>query len=230
MATSVVPAGQSTRRAAVDDEKLVFETTEGIEPVASFDEMGLKEDGRDVIAQAQSGTGKTSMIALTACQLVDIVYVSAMLILAQSHRVQALILSPTRELAEQTEKVITTIGEDINIQVHACIGGKSVGEDIRKLVYGVHVVSGTLGRVCDMIKRRSLRTRAIRVLVLDEMLSRGFKDQIYYVYIYLPPELQVVLISATLPNEILEITSKFMTDPVKILVKRDELTLEVSII
>ncbi|KAJ6740604.1 hypothetical protein OIU79_000672 [Salix purpurea] len=84
-----------------------------------------------------------------------------------------------------------------------------------------------------MIKRRSLRTRAIIVLVLDEsdeMLSRGFKDQIYYVNRYLPPELQVVLLSATLPNEILEITSKLMTDPVKILVKSDELTLEVSII
>ncbi|KAJ6419645.1 hypothetical protein OIU84_029711 [Salix udensis] len=159
------------------------------------------------------------MIALTTCQLVDI----------GNREVQALISSPTRELAEQTEKVITAIGEDINIQVHACIGGKSVGEDIQKLVYGVHVVSGTPGRVCDMIKRRSLRTRAIIVLVLDEsdkMLSRGFKDQIYYVNRYLPPELQVVLISATLPNEILEITSKLMTDPVKILVKSDELTLE----
>ncbi|KAJ6288878.1 hypothetical protein OIU76_024789 [Salix suchowensis] len=159
------------------------------------------------------------MIALTACQLVDIA----------NREVQALISSPTRELAEQTEKVITAIGEDINIQVHACIGGKSVGEDIQKLVYGVHVVSGTPGRVCDMIKRRSLRTRAIIVLVLDEsdeMLSRGFKDQIYYVNRYLPPELQVVLISATLANEILEITSKLMTDPVKILVKSDELTLE----
>ncbi|KAG9130723.1 hypothetical protein Leryth_012665 [Lithospermum erythrorhizon] len=144
-------------------------------------------------------------------------------------RVQALILSPTRELATQTEKVILAIGDFINVQAHACVGGKSVGEDIRKLEHGVHVVSGTPGRVCDMIKRRTLRTRAIKILILDEsdeMLSRGFKDQIYDVYRYLPPELQVVLISATLPNEILEITSKFMTDPVRILVKRDELTLE----
>uniref|UniRef100_A0A803MD78 RNA helicase n=1 Tax=Chenopodium quinoa TaxID=63459 RepID=A0A803MD78_CHEQI len=144
-------------------------------------------------------------------------------------RVQALIVSPTRELASQTEKVIMAIGLHMNIQAHACIGGKSVGEDIRKLEYGVHVVSGTPGRVCDMIKRRTLRTRNIKLLILDEsdeMLSRGFKDQIYDVYRYLPPELQVVLISATLPNEILEITNKFMTDPVKILVKRDELTLE----
>lgn len=79
---------------------------------------------------------------------------------------QALILSPTRELATQTEKVILAIGDFINIQAHACVGGKSVGEDIRKLEHGVHVVSGTPGRVCDMIKRKTLRTRAIKLLVL----------------------------------------------------------------
>lgn len=81
-------------------------------------------------------------------------------------RVQALILSPTRELATQTEKVILAIGDYINVQAHACIGGKSIGEDIRKLEHGVHVVSGTPGRVCDMIKRRTLRTRAIKILIL----------------------------------------------------------------
>ncbi|XP_057963476.1 eukaryotic initiation factor 4A-3 [Malania oleifera] len=243
-AAAVVPANRG-RRNMVEEDKLVFETTEGVEPIQSFDHMGIKDDllrgiyaygfekpsaiqqravrpiieGRDVIAQAQSGTGKTSMIALAVCQMVD----------TSSREVQALILSPTRELATQTETVILAIGNYINIQAHACIGGKSVGDDIRKLEYGVHVVSGTPGRVCDMIKRRTLRTRAIKLLILDEsdeMLSRGFKDQIYDVYRYLPPELQVVLISATLPNEILEITNKFMTDPVRILVKRDELTLE----
>ncbi|POO01678.1 DEAD-box ATP-dependent RNA helicase [Trema orientale] len=247
--TSVVPANRTARRGggAAMEDKLEFMTTEGVEPILSFDQMGIKDDllrgiygygfekpsaiqqravrpiieGRDVIAQAQSGTGKTSMIALTVCQLVD----------TSTREVQALILSPTRELASQTEKVILAIGSYINIQAHSCIGGKSVGEDIRQLEYGVHVVSGTPGRVCDMIKRRTLRTRAIKLLVLDEsdeMLSRGFKDQIYDVYRYLPPELQVVLISATLPHEILEMTNKFMTDPVRILVKRDELTLEVD--
>ncbi|RYR13482.1 hypothetical protein Ahy_B04g070458 isoform A [Arachis hypogaea] len=215
--TSVVPANR--RRAANAAEELEFETTEGVKAIASFEEMGIKDDllrgiyqygfekpsaiqqravtpiiqGRDVIAQAQSGTGKTSMIALTVCQFVD----------TSKREVQALILSPTRELASQTEKVILAIGDFINIQAHACIG--------------------------DMIKRRTLRTRDIKMLVLDEsdeMLSRGFKDQIYDVYRYLPPDLQVVLISATLPHEILEMTNKFMTDPIRILVKRDELTLE----
>nr|CAA76677.1 translation initiation factor [Pisum sativum] len=241
--TSVVPANRG--RTVISNEDMDFETTEGVKAIATFEGMGIKEDllrgiyaygfekpsaiqqravapiiqGRDVIAQAQSGTGKTSMIALTVCQVVD----------TSVREVQALIVSPTRELATQTEKVILAIGDHINIQAHACIGGKSVGEDIRKLEHGVHVVSGTPGRVCDMIKRRTLRTRAIKLLVLDEsdeMLSRGFKDQIYDVYRYLPPDLQVCLISRTLPHEILEMTNKFMTDPVRILVKRDELTLE----
>jgi superfamily II DNA/RNA helicase len=228
------------------DENLVFETSAGVEVITSFDQMGIREDllrgiyaygfekpsaiqqravmpiitGRDAIAQAQSGTGKTSMIALAVCQMID----------TSTREVQALILSPTRELAAQTEKVILAIGDFMNVQAHACIGGKSIGEDIRKLEHGVQVVSGTPGRVYDMIKRRTLRTRAIKLLILDEsdeMLSRGFKDQIYDVYRYLPPDLQVVLVSATLPHEILEMTNKFMTDPVRILVKRDELTLEV---
>lgn len=86
--------------------------------------------------------------------------------LTHVYRVQALILSPTRELATQTEQTIRAIGNHLNIKAHACIGGKSVGEDIRKLESGVQVVSGTPGRVCDMIKRRSLRTRDIKLLIL----------------------------------------------------------------
>jgi hypothetical protein len=80
--------------------------------------------------------------------------------------VQALVLSPTRELALQTEKVVLALGEFMNVQAHACVGGKSIGEDIRKLDHGVHIVSGTPGRVFDMIKRRNLRTRAIKTLIM----------------------------------------------------------------
>ncbi|KAG5398233.1 hypothetical protein IGI04_020047 [Brassica rapa subsp. trilocularis] len=223
----------------MDDDKLVFETTEGIEPITNFNDMGIKEDvlrgvyeygfekpsaiqqravmpilqGRDVIAQAQSGTGKTSMIALSVCQIVD----------TSSREVQALILSPTRELASQTEKTIQAIGLHANIQAHACIGGKSVGEDIRKLENGVHVVSGTPGRVCDMIKRRSLRTRAIKLLILDEsdeMLSRGFKDQIYDVYRYLPPDLQVDWLSEKMRTNNFTVSSMHGDMPQK---ERDEI-------
>ena len=120
----------------------------------------------------------------------------------------------------------------MNVQCHACIGGTSIAEDIRKLDYGQHIVSGTPGRVFDMIQRKNLRTRHIKMLILDEadeMLSKGFKEQIYDVYRYLPPGVQVVILSATLPHDVLELTSKFMTDPIRILVKRDELTLEGSI-
>jgi len=133
----------------------------------------------------------------------------------------------------------------MNVQAHSCIGGTNVGEDIRKLDYGQHVVTGTPGRVfgqnfpqfkypynnppsnstntSDMIRRRNLRTRSIKMLVLDEadeMLTKGFKEQLYDIYRYLPPNAQVVLFSATLPHDVLEMTSKFMTDPVRILVKR----------
>ena len=116
------------------------------------------------------------------------------------------------------------LGDYMNVQCHACIGGTNVGEDIRKLDHGQHVVSGTPGRVADMIRRRNLRTRNIKMLVLDEadeLLNRGFREQIYDVYRYLPPATQVVVVSATLPYDVLDMTTKFMTDPVRILVKRD---------
>lgn len=175
--------------------------------------------GRDVIAQAQSGTGKTATFSISTLQVID----------TTIKETQALILSPTRELATQIQSVVLALGDYMNVQCHACIGGTSVGEDIRKLEAGVQVISGTPGRVYDMIRRRTLRTRNIKMLVLDEadeLLNRGFKDQIYDVYRYLPPGTQVVLLSATLPNDVLEMTSNFMTDPIRILVKRDELTLE----
>lgn len=175
--------------------------------------------GRDVIAQAQSGTGKTATFSISILQAIDV----------SLRETQALVLSPTRELATQIQSVLLALGDYMNVQCHACIGGTSIGEDIRKLEYGQHVVSGTPGRVFDMIRRRSLRTRNIKMLVLDEadeLLNKGFKDQIYDVYRYLPPATQVVLLSATLPRDVLEMTTKFMTDPVRILVKRDELTLE----
>ena len=142
---------------------------------------------------------------------------------------QVLILSPTRELAEQSQHVALALGDLMNSEVHAVIGGKSIQEDIRRLEHGVHIVSGTPGRVYDMINRRVLRTRSLKLLVLDEadeMLDKGFKQQVYEIYRYLPPAIQVVIVSATFPQAILEMTGQFMRDPVKILVKRDELTLE----
>eukprot|EP01124_Arcella_intermedia_P022188 TRINITY_DN3257_c0_g1_i1.p1 TRINITY_DN3257_c0_g1~~TRINITY_DN3257_c0_g1_i1.p1 ORF type:complete len:409 (-),score=72.91 TRINITY_DN3257_c0_g1_i1:31-1236(-) len=222
-----------------------FETSTDVKIHRDFDKMGLKEEllrgifqfgfevpsaiqqraivpiisGRDVIAQAQSGTGKTATFSIGILQAID----------TQSNETQALVLSPTRELAQQIQKVILALGNHMSVEVHACIGGKSIGDDIRRLNSGVQVVSGTPGRVFDMIKRKNLRTRNIKMLILDEadeMLGRGFKEQIYDVYRYLPPLTQVILVSATLPREVLEMTRKFMNNPIRILVKRDELTLE----
>lgn len=190
--------------------------------------------GRDTIAQAQSGTGKTATFAISILQVIDtVVRESQGMLNRRSFCLDtnhpALVLSPTRELATQIQSVIMALGDYMNVQCHACIGGTNIGEDIRKLDYGQHVVSGTPGRVADMIRRRHLRTRHIKMLVLDEadeLLNRGFREQIYDVYRYLPPATQVVVVSATLPYDVLDMTTKFMTDPVRVLVKRDELTLE----
>jgi len=175
--------------------------------------------GHDVIAQAQSGTGKTATFSISILQSIDI----------SIRKCQALVLSPTRELAQQIQKVVLALGDYMDCKCHACIGGTNVRDDMKILEAGVHVVVGTPGRVWDMINRRALNTEHIKMFVLDEadeMLSRGFKDQIYEVFQLLPPQTQVVLLSATMPPDVLEVTKNFMRDPIRILVKRDELTLE----
>jgi translation initiation factor 4A len=121
------------------------------------------------------------------------------------------------------------MGDHMKARVHACVGGTAVREDIRILQEGVHIVVGTPGRVFDMINRRSLRMDFVCLFVLDEadeMLSRGFKDQIYAVFQFLPDKVQVALFSATMPSDVLDVTERFMRNPIRILVKRDELTLE----
>ncbi|KAH6887348.1 P-loop containing nucleoside triphosphate hydrolase protein [Coprinopsis sp. MPI-PUGE-AT-0042] len=175
--------------------------------------------GHDVIAQAQSGTGKTASISISILQKLDM----------SVKGTQALILAPTRELAQQTQEVVIALGDYMNVECHACVCGTNVREDIAKLQEGVHVVVGTHGRVFDLIKRRAFRTDSIKIFCLDEadgMLSRGFKDQIYDVFQLLPQDTQVVLLSATMPAVVFGVTKKLMRDPVHILVNHDELTLE----
>lgn len=174
--------------------------------------------GRDLIAQASSGSGKTSAICICLLQACE----------ATTRSPQALILSPTRELAVQTQDLCNNIGHHMGITAYACVGGRSFAEDVRRLQSGVHIVSGTPGRVFDMIKNKNFDTKGLKVLVLDEadeMLGKGFKAQIHDIYRIIPP-LQVVLISATLPADVLEMTRKFMTEPFSILVKRDEVTVD----
>lgn len=117
----------------------------------------------------------------------------------------------------------------MKINCHACIGGTAISKDIYQLQMGAHVVSGTPGRVFDMINRGVLKTEHIKLFVLDEadeMLSRGFKDQIYDVFKTLSEETQVILLSATMPPDVLEVTKRFMRNPIRILVRKEELSLE----
>ncbi|KAG8729737.1 translation initiation factor eIF4A [Ceratobasidium sp. 423] len=175
--------------------------------------------GRDVIAQAQSGTGKTATFSISILQKLDL----------NVRGTQALILAPTRELAQQIQKVVVALGDYMKITSMACVGGTNVREDMKKLEEGCQVVVGTPGRVFDMLNRGALKSDAIKIFCLDEadeMLSRGFTEQIYDIFKLLPNDTQVVLLSATMPADVLEVTKKFMRDPIRILVKRDELTLE----
>mmetsp|Transcript_122025 Transcript_122025/g.182214 ORF Transcript_122025/g.182214 Transcript_122025/m.182214 type:complete len:411 (-) Transcript_122025:118-1350(-) len=193
----------------------------GFEKPSAIQQRAIKPTmlGRDLIAQAQSGTGKTATFAIGTLAKVD----------PKLRECQSLILAPTRELAQQIQKVVLALGDYMDIQVHACVGGTAVRDDIRTLQAGVHVVVGTPGRVYDMINRRALRLDSIRQFFLDEadeMLSRGFKDQIYDIFKFLPESVQVCLFSATMPLDVLEVTERFMREPVRILVKKDELTLE----
>jgi translation initiation factor 4A len=193
----------------------------GFEKPSAIQQRGIKPilDGRDTIGQAQSGTGKTAAFAIGCLQRIDYGLDAC----------QALILAPTRELANQIQKVCLALGDYNRVKCHCCIGGTSVRDDIDKLRQGQHLVVGTPGRVFDMISKRNLRIDDLITFVLDEadeMLSRGFKDQIYDIFKTLPPNVQVCLFSATMPPEILDMTTKFMRDAVRILVKKDELTLE----
>jgi len=239
------PSGGVPDKKDQDNNEDDFESSNWTEVCESFDDMKLKDEllrgiyaygfekpshiqqrgiipciqGHDTIAQAQSGTGKTATFSISSLQRVNI----------KDPDCQVLILAPTRELANQTYKVLNNLGDYMKIQSHACVGGTAVREDIQILQRGVQIVVGTPGRVNDMIGRNALRLTKLKMFVLDEadeMLSRGFKDQIYDVFQYLPSEVQVCLFSATMPVEILNMTKRFMRNPVRILVKKEALTLD----
>jgi len=176
---------------------------------------------RDVIGQAQSGTGKTATFAIGALNSVNL----------ESKTTQVLVLSPTRELSKQTHKVISTLGNVMEgLVVQNIVGGTCVDEDIS--IYNKntpHIVVGCPGRAYDILRRRIIDGSSIKMVVIDEadeMLSAGFKDQIYNIFQMFNRNVQVVLFSATLPENIFEITTKFMKTPVTIMVKAEQLTLE----
>jgi len=176
---------------------------------------------RDVIAQAQSGTGKTATFTIGALSNVDLT----------NNSTQILVLSPTKELTLQTAKVFEGIGCMMKgLRVQSVYGGSAIEETSSFSTKNTpHVICGCPGRVYDMMRRERLSSKKIKLVILDEadeMLSTGFKDQVYNIFQYLSLDIQVVLVSATLPESINTIISKIMRDPVKICVKKEMLTLE----
>jgi translation initiation factor 4A len=178
-------------------------------------------DGKDIIAQAQSGTGKTAAFTIGALSKVEL----------DKKETQVIVLSPTRELSSQTANVITNIGSMLKgLRVLNLVGGSSIDEDSVILKNNVpHVITGCPGRIYDMMRRNYIQSKTVKLVILDEadeMLSSGFKEQVYNIFQNFNSEIQVALFSATLPSYINSITSKFMRDPIKIFVKSESLTLE----
>lgn len=176
---------------------------------------------RDVIAQAQSGTGKTACFSIGALELINI-----------EHKMpQAIILSPTRELSIQIKSVLDSLGSLFpSLCTQLLVGGTSTDENIRLLRDKTpHIVIGCPGRIHDMLKRKKLSAHDFKLFILDEadeLLSSGFKDQVYNIFQFMPSNVQVALFSATMPEELNVLTNKFMRNPVRILVKNEQLTLE----
>jgi len=177
--------------------------------------------GRDIIGQAQSGTGKTGAFTIGLLQLINI----------ENKNVQVLVIAPTHELVHQSASVIANLGSMMTgLRVKTLVGGTSVSDDADELHKNTpHVIVGCSGRIFDMIKRRHINMKHVKLLVLDEadeMLSRGFKDQIYNIFQYLPNDCQVALFSASMPDEIIKLSEKFLKNPVKITMKAEELNLD----
>lgn len=175
--------------------------------------------GKDVIAQAQSGTGKTGAFSIGSLNNVD----------ETLQDTQVLILSPTRELAEQTFTVMKELSAYTSISLLRVVGGTRVQDCIQDLRKNPQVVVGTPGRMLDMIQKKHLFTEKLKMIIIDEadeMLSQGFQQLIYNLFQMIPKEAQVGLFSATFPDELVELTTQFMNEPERLLVKREQLTLE----
>lgn len=194
----------------------------GFEKPSPIQQKAIKPliEKNDIIAQAQSGTGKTGCFTISSLYLIDY----------NKEDTQIIIMAPTRELAEQINKVVLNISQYLsNFSCELLIGGTSIEENIKNLKKNPKMVIGCPGRIYDMIQRKYLSTDNIKTIIIDEadeMLSSGFKEQVYNIFQKLPSNVQVALFSATLPQEIHNLTNKFMRNPIEILVKSEQLTLE----
>ena len=177
--------------------------------------------GHDVIAQSQAGTGKTGAFACGILQILK----------ENENYPQVIIMSPTRELSTQIESVVTDLGKYMKVKTVLCIGGINVDNNIKD-VRRAHIIIGTPGRIYDLIERKAIDTGKIIILILDEadvLLSKEFLGQTKDIITKLDEKAQVCAFSATLPQEILMMTNKFMNKPVNILVCKEKLTLDLIV-
>ena len=213
-------------------EKLDSFLALGVDPtiVKSLDEIGFEEptpiqakaipallEGRDMIGQAQTGTGKTAAFAIPLLQGVR----------RSCRKPQGVVLAPTRELALQVADDITTMGKYLRIKALALVGGHSVERQIKALRAGVPIVVGTPGRVMDHMRRGTLELDEVKVFVLDEadeMLDMGFIEDIDHIMSAIPQKRQTVCFSAVMPAPIVRITRRHMENPVHISVTKEKLT------
>lgn len=177
--------------------------------------------GKDVIAQAQSGTGKTACFAISCIELVNTELKSS----------QAIIMSPTRELSSQIKSVVDALAVNINnFKSQLLVGGTDTENDITNLKENPpHIIIGCPGRIYDILRRKHINLELIKLVILDEadeMLSSGFKEQVHNIFNLLPQKIQKALFSASMPNTINELINKFVTNPIKIIVKSEQLTLD----
>ena len=178
-------------------------------------------ENKDLIAQAPSGTGKTGAFTISSLQKIDF----------SSNKTQVLILAPTHELVKQIYSVITSLGDMLpELKVKLLVGGTSVSDDANELRTNVpHIIVGSVGRVSDMIRRKNIQTKDIKLFVLDEadeMLSGGFLENIRQMFITFNNNVQTAIFSATMPPEMLELTNRFMKTPVRITMEAENLNLE----
>ena len=173
--------------------------------------------GADVIGQAQTGTGKTAAFGLPLLNAVD----------TQSSDIQALIISPTRELAIQTQEELYRLGKEKKVKVQSVYGGSDIRRQIRALKNHPQIVVGTPGRMLDHINRHTLKLHNVKTVVLDEadeMLDMGFVEDIESILSNVPNKHQTLLFSATMPKPIMKIADKFMNEPEVVKIKSKELT------
>lgn len=199
--------------------------TSGFEKPTKIQQKAIRpiKEGKDTIVQAQSGTGKTGAFSIGLLTQLDF----------RQKKIQAIVLSHTRELALQTNEAISKFGahcmEDGSVFCQTFTGGTPVQADLLKIQAGTIVATCTPGRLLDIIKKGAFDPKQVKIIVIDEadeMLSQGFLEQVQEFFSYVSRDVQIVLVSATMPKEVLELAEKFLRDPERILVENKNLTLD----